>query len=479
MATRRKKRRSWGPQRGGNNPMWNSFGQNNPAAGTPPEAPPPPPPEPTVGSNQYDQSQTHQKPVSLSEDWRNKGELSEGVGTDAKPMPKTGTQWQQAMQGPDPGSGARILGRDQHASYDPVASVRNQGHQARLNAQQAHQYRMVQQQSGQQSQWDRQRLAGEQSMEQLSGKGGWNAALAAQQQQFNLANMDASTQANLQLGGAQQRWQQGLNQQAANLNIGAAREQANLNRQQMGYGAELGETAAQATAGRNIAAQEHAAGLTEDAAQSTFGRNQQMQQMTHGLNQETMQNQFGLQQQGAQAAQDRGFAGVNKMQGMMFGQPGTQGGGMFGQMMNQFGGGQQGGQGGGAAPQFGGIGNFAQSGAGQQVASQYGTNPYQAAMASMSGGQPAPPPGAAAQGPMGANAQMMANQNMANQSGMLAGQVAQQGQQFNLGAMGGMANAGAAAGQLAATQSAPALGARSALQAGAINAMGQAAGGVA
>ena len=108
-----------------------------------------------------------------------------------------------------------------------------------------------------------------------------------------------------------------------------------LNQQSMKFGAGLNEQAAQSTFGRNLAGQQFGADLTEQAAQNTFGRNQQMQQQTHGLNQQTMQNQFNLGQQGADAAQDRGFSGINRMNEMMFGGPG---GGMFGQIQNAMGG---------------------------------------------------------------------------------------------------------------------------------------------
>lgn len=319
---------------------------------------------------------------------------------------------------------------------------------------------------------DRQRMQGEQALAQLAAKGDINAASMLQSYQQNRGMLDATTQANMQLGEAQTGFQQRLNQQSAILNRQSASFQNRLNQQAMKYGAGLNEQAAQRTFQRNLAGQQFGADLTEQAAQNTFGRNQQMQQQTHDLNQQTMQNQFNLGQQGADAAQDRGFAGINRMNQMMFGGPG---GGMFGQIQNAMGGLT----GGGNAPQFGGSGSFGQTGAGQQVAAGLGSNPFMSAMGMMTQGPAGPPPGASAQGPMGNTAQMTNNQAWANNAGAMAGNVARAGFGSNLDATQAMAGAGQRAGGMAATRNAPGLQAAAQMPAAAINAYGTAMGGVA
>ena len=319
---------------------------------------------------------------------------------------------------------------------------------------------------------ERQRMQGAQALEQLAAKGDINAASMLQAYQQNRGMLDATTQANMQLGGAQTGFQKQLNQQSAELNRQNAAFQNTLNQQAMQFGAGLNEQAAQSTFGRNLAGQQFGADLTEQAAQNTFARNQQMQQQTHGLNQQTMQNQFNLGQQAADAAQDRGFAGINRMGNMMFGGPG---GGMFGQIQNAMGG-LAGGQ---NAPQFGGSGSFGQTGAGQQVAAGLGNNPFMSAMGMMTGGPAGPPPGASAQSPMGNTSQMIGNQAWANNAGQMAGQVAQQGFGSNLAATQAMAGAGQRAAGMAATRNAPGMQAAAQMPAAAINAFGTAMGGVA
>ena len=318
----------------------------------------------------------------------------------------------------------------------------------------------------------RQAMQGTQALEQLAAKGDINAASMLQAYQQNRGMLDATTQANLQLGGAQTDWQKQLNEQSAGLNRQNAAFQNTLNQQSMMFGAGLNEQAAQSTFGRNLAGQQFGADLSEKSAQSAFGRNLAMQQATHGLNQQTMQNQYNLGQQGAQAAQDRGFQGINRMNQMMFGGPG---GGMFGQIQNAMGG-LTGGQ---NAPQFGGSGSFGQTGAGQQIASTLGTNPYESAMGMMTGGPGAPPPGSGPQGPMGNTAQMIGNHAWANNAGQFAGYVAQQGFGANFDATQEMSGAGQRAGGMAATRNAPGLQAAAQMPAAAINAYGAAMGGVA
>ena len=319
---------------------------------------------------------------------------------------------------------------------------------------------------------ERQELQGVQALEQLAAKGDINAAAMLQAHQQNVGMLGATTQANLQLGGAQTGWQQDLNRQAAELNRGSAAFQNQLNQGTMQFGAGLNEQAAQNTFGRNLAGQQFGAGLTEQAAQNTFARNLASQQATHGLNRDTMAAQYGLNQMGADAAQNRGFQGVGRMGEMMFGGPG---GGMFGQIQNAMGG-LAGGQ---TSPQFGGSGSFGQTGAGQQVASNLGTNPYMDAMNMMNAGPGAAPPGASPQAALGNTAQMAGNQAWAGAGGRLAGQISQQGFADNLAATQAMAGAGQRAGGMAATRNAPGLQAAAQMPAAAIGAFGTAMGGVA
>ena len=220
--------------------------------------------------------------------------------------------------------------------------MQEQGKQQRLTGADQFGYNQQLADAGYASQLARQQLSGQQAIGQIGARAGANQGLAAQQQGFNIANLEQSRIANQALGESQFGWQTQLGEQAHQQNMLAAQEQERLNRGIMGYGHELSTQAQGQTADINQQARQHAAGLTEQSAQATQGRNLAMQQTTHGLNQQTMQNQYNLGQQGAQAAQDRGFAGIDRMGNAMFGAPGEQGGGMFGRIMGQFGGGQPG-----------------------------------------------------------------------------------------------------------------------------------------
>ena len=324
--------------------------------------------------------------------------------------------------------------------------------------------------------WNMQNLRGEQALGQLGLRADLNEQSAGLTHGRNLEMLDATTGAQKDIGTHQSDLQRGLTQHAANLNLKAAQQQANLGMDTMKYGAGLQEDAAQNTFGRNLQAQEHAAGLTEDAAQNTFGRNLAMQGVTHGLNLNTMGESQRLNQLSAQQAQDRGFAGVNRMNQMMFG---GEGGGMFGQMMDRFGGGNQP-QGGGGNPQFGDMGNFAQTGAGAAAAQNYANNPFSGAMAHMSQQPSGGPPGATqGQGVQNANAAMMAQATNAANAGQLAGQADMANYGNVMGTAGAMAGAGQNAAAIAAQRAAPGLGARAGLQAGAIQSMGNMFGGFA
>ncbi len=310
----------------------------------------------------------------------------------------------------------------------------------------------------------------------LGTKADLNRQLADQAYEQNVGMLGLSTDANKELGTHQADLQRGLTRDAAALNLQAAREQAQLGRGTMDWQAELQRRAAVDTARLNRYNQAYAAGLTEDAAQSTFDRNLAMQQATHGLNLDTMGQAQALNQLSAQQAQDRGFAGADLAYQKMFG---GADGGMFGQIMDRFGGGVQP-QAAGANPQFGGMGNFAQTPAGQVAAYNYANNPFSGAMSHMSQQPGGAPPGATSgQGFASANAAMMADATNAANAGVLAGQADAAAHQNAMGTMGAMAAAGQNAAGIAAQQAAPGLTAQAGLQAGAIQSLGNMFGGFA